>query len=149
MSHDQPSRVAFCPLLFASNGGTFDERGRPVFSSGRRGLCGIAFDCGRCRFLIQWVEAEAAKGWSVGWECWECLDASYRYERENKDVSRVLPGFYHSGRPHDLTEDDPDFDPDRPSLEGCTSCGKGSSFLSLILRRANLKVVSSDGAEDG
>lgn len=128
-----PVRVAFCPLLFARNGGAFDSRGLPIFNDPdaedgfpARGKCDRAYDCGLCPLLGEWVEARQSEGWSVGWECSDCLQFSYLFERNNHEVERLLPGFYQAGRKHD---------PETP-LEGCTSCMKETSFLQLVLRRA-------------
>lgn len=131
-----PVRVAFCPLLFARNGGTFDSRGLPIFNDPEetkedsvfpaRGKCDQACDCGLCPLLQVWVEARQVEGFNVGWECSECLQVSWEYERRNPEVQRVLPGYYQSGR-----KNDPE-----AALDGCTSCGKETSFLQLVLRRA-------------
>lgn len=135
-------KAAPCPLLFKKNGGEIDERGRPVFKIDKKGnyplrsLCSQAFDCGTCPLLKEYVEEETAKGYAVGWECNDCLHESFMYERRNPEVDRVLPGFFQAGSDPDLPEDHKYFDPDRPPLKGCTSCGKGTSFLQLVLRKA-------------
>jgi hypothetical protein len=154
---EHPVRVAFCPLLFAHNGGRFDERGRPIFAGGDceqprydsngeqidyvdpvpvRGKCNRPVDCNECALMAEWVEARVDEGWDVGWECPDCLKESERYERDNPEVERFVPGFFQAGRSPDLEEQDEDYDRDRPSLPGCTSCGKGTSFLQLVIRRA-------------
>jgi hypothetical protein len=144
---EHPVKTAPCPLFFAANGGRFNQLGMPVFRSDTFDQndpddafvaatnCDRAYDCGACPLLIQWIEHEVAQGWTVGWECTKCLNDSLLYERDNPDVQRRLAGFYQSGRRPELTPDDEDFDPDRPHLAGCTSCGWQSSFLQLVLRR--------------
>jgi hypothetical protein len=126
-----PVRVAPCPLLFERNGGTFDERGRPILHDveddgyAARAKCDRAFDCGLCPLVADYVNGMAREGFRVGWECSDCLSVSYQYERNNPEVERILPGFYQAGWKND---------PETP-LEGCTSCRKESSFLQLVLRR--------------
>lgn len=149
---EHPVKVAPCPLLFASTGGKFDSRGLPIV--GQRVvsstevetggddpqyanlLCDRAYDCGECPLIHEWVGGQLAEGWSVGWECIDCLRDTYHLERDNPDFERVVPGFYQAGRSPDLVDGDDDYDPDHPQLDGCTSCGRGSSLLQLILRRA-------------
>jgi hypothetical protein len=98
-----------------------------------RSLCSRAWDCGRCSLMHEWVRGLATSGWAVGWECVGCLKDTRREDEENG--GRVLPGFYQAGRRFDRTPDDPEFDKDRPALEGCTRCGWESSLLQLVLRR--------------
>ncbi len=141
---ERPVRVAFCKILFASRGGTFDEKGMPRFgvTEGKqldrairvRGRCDRAYDCGECPLLHEWLKGLVAEGWSFGWECVTCLKATEEADAAAGGERRVQ-GFYQSGRRKDLPPDDIDYDPDRPGLEGCTRCGRESSFLQLVLRR--------------
>lgn len=160
-----PVKVAWCNLLFKSNGGQLNEKGAPVFRSSEsfhspRGACSKAFDCGACDIMIQYLEECVSQGWDVGWECIDCLKPD-----TPSGIERVLPGYYQSGR-------DPKYpepyhkrvemmqlnraskrqgfreykfghydnqDSDKPwataSITGCTNCGWQSSFLQLVLRR--------------
>lgn len=141
---EHPVRVAFCKLLFASKGGTFDEKGMPKFGElqGRmldrtvhvRGRCDRAYDCGECPILHDWLKQLVVQGWNFGWECVTCLKNSQKPDEEH-GIERRVQGFYQSGRRSDLPVVDPDYDPDNPGLEGCTSCGHETSFLQLVLRR--------------
>jgi hypothetical protein len=144
---EHPVRVAFCKILFAENGGRFTENGLPVSDEDIRGLCDIAWDCASCTYLNTWVELLNAEGWESGWECALCLQRTRKADA-SLGVERVLPGFYSAGKSAIISPDDSDFDPDLPSLAGCTHicppdaehsesyvCGWQSSFLQLILRR--------------
>lgn len=154
MEHDPLVKVAFCPILFGANGGQFTTLGLPIFDpreyvteeedmglggddgSTPGGNCDEPWDCGVCMYMRQWIEGIQREGWSVGWECLRCVTDSWKYERRNKEVERMLPGFFQSGRHPDRSSEDPKYDRDRPPLSGCTSCGTETSFLQLILRRA-------------
>jgi hypothetical protein len=131
---EHPVRTAFCKILFWKMGGAFGPTGLPIIQPGVRGKCNRAFDCGSCSHMHDWLSLLLQQGWTWGWECDKCL-------RETKDsddaqnIERSVQGFYQAGRKGDLTEDDPEYDPDRPGLEGCTRCGWESSFLQLVLRR--------------
>lgn len=122
-------RLAFCPLLFHHNGGTFKD-GKPVFGSDKRtyvrGRCDVAHDCGECTLLSAWVKSMEDHV-IVGWECSDCL-------RETKDLPRSLPGYFQASRYRDLITERVLVEPERP-LDGCTRCGKGTSFLQLVLRQ--------------
>lgn len=155
MEYDPLARVAFCPLLFAANGGRFGTLGLPIFNpreyvpdeslemglggdefgSTPRGRCDEPWDCGVCPYMRQWIEGKQHEGWEIGWECTRCLRDSARLERRNPNVERQLAGFYQSGR-QPRSPNDPYYDRDRPPLAGCTACGEESSFLQLVLRRA-------------
>jgi hypothetical protein len=142
LDHDSPVREAFCSHLFASNGGTFNEKGEPIIhpitseaeqlTFEVRSMCSHAFDCGTCPLFSQWVEARIAQGWVVSWECWVCLEETR--DEDKKNGGRKLTAHYNSGRDPSREPDDPNFDPDRPGLTGCTRCGKESSLLQLVLR---------------
>jgi hypothetical protein len=119
-----PERSAFCLLLFGSNGGQFDELGRPIFR-GQLGTCGRAFDCGTCPLMREWMLKLAQDGWEWGWECDQCLKNTFDTDHA-REVERILPGYYQSSQPDDE---------DHPPIEGCTRCGWQTSFLQLILRR--------------
>jgi hypothetical protein len=135
---EHPVQVAFCPLLFAYNGGQFTKLGKPIFvGEDIRGTCDKAFDCDDCRVMEAWLATLKAQDWVHGWECLACL-------RETKEQSRSLPGYYQSGRSEKLCV--PEIDPidkqyvenpdeDKPTVQGCTRCGWQSSFLQLVLRR--------------
>lgn len=125
---NRPVRVAFCPILFEANGGQLTSGGLPVLDGAAvRGRCDTAYDCGQCGLLH--AKLPQSHDTQVGWECIPCLT-------QTKDVPRLLPGFYQSGRDPTTIEGHPDFDPDRPTLPGCTRCGAQSSFLQLVIRRA-------------
>lgn len=131
---DRPVRVAFCKILWGKTGGSFTSSGLPALISedvplARRGKCNTAFDCGECPFLHSWLQVLAAQGWAWGWECNECLSGTLRTDRES-GIDRRVQGFYQSGR----RDQDPD-EMSKPSLEGCTRCGRESNFLQLVLRR--------------
>lgn len=145
---EHPLKTAACPLLFAASGGRFTPLGLPVVGGvvvldtedvdpdhnrAASILCDEAYDCGTCPLLRQWVATEAQQGWSIGWECSNCLKETFRRERDDPALERKLPGFYQAGR--DVAPDHEDYDPDNPPLAGCTRCGWGSSFLQLVLRR--------------
>lgn len=144
------SKVAACPIYFGANGGRFSELGRAILESkDDRLLCGVAFDCGHCSYLAQWVEVQRANGYSVSWECDHCLRVTLKRDRRD-NIERVLPGFYQAGRSN-LDPLGKDYDPDLPGLRGCTrildeddeetgqkagqECGWETSFLQLVLRR--------------
>ncbi len=112
---DQPVRVAFCPLLFAKNGGT-------------RGRCDAPHDCGECELLTAWVEEQIKEGYELGWECVECL-------KQTKKTQRWLPGFYQASKYRGPPWDYELVEPDK-KLDGCERCGWGSSLLQLVLRRS-------------
>ena len=131
---DAPVRVAFCKVLFWKNGGQFTPTGLPIFKHRIRGRCSRAFDCGACSYLQEWIAYLASQGWSWGWECDKCLKETKKTDEANGLV-RSVQGFYQAGRRSDRTPDDPDYDPDRPGLEGCTTCGWETSFLQLVVRR--------------
>ena len=126
--------TAFCKILFGVMGGTFSPTGLPVFEEGVRGHCTRAFDCGSCMYMHEWLASLIQHGWTWGWECTKCLKETKPIDDE-LGIERRVQGFYQAGRRHSLTQEDPDFDPDRPGLEGCTRCGWESSFLQLVLRR--------------
>lgn len=151
-----PIRSAFCSLFFAHNGGSFDANGKPIFSNEQievenletgesdyvdpvpvRGKCSTVFDCGRCPLLTEWVNDKLAAGWSVGWECQQCLSETWLSEQPsvNPSIERLVPGYYQAGSPLDTPKDSLAYDEDRPQLEGCTRCGYATSFLQLIIRR--------------
>lgn len=130
---DHPVRVAWCNILFAVNGGQFTPRGLPIVGQEDvRGYCDRGFDCGSCPFLVQWINAQVAAGWSIGWECSYCLKGSGEQVREGR---LVITGHYQAGRDPSLQSDHEDFDPDQPGLSGCTHCGWQTSFLQLVLWR--------------
>jgi hypothetical protein len=143
---DHPVRVAFCPILFGSNGGRFSEKGLPIFEEkdedglSPRGKCDAPHDCGSCGLLTAWVNGFVAAGWTIGWECDRCIKATDREDYE-AHMQRLLPGYYQSGRDTNDVNPFPDIpnydnsDPDRPGLLGCTRCGWQSSFLQLVMRR--------------
>jgi hypothetical protein len=138
---EHPVRVSFCKILFGKNGGSFTETGLPILQPGEldddtqvRGKCSRAYDCGSCSYMQEWLVSLQEKGWHVGWECDRCLRES-RYSDAETGVTRQVQGFFQAGRKKDKTQDDPDFDPDLPGLEGCTKCGWESSFLQLVLRK--------------
>lgn len=136
---EHPVQVAFCLIYFGANGGTFDELGRPIFKERDedgfpvRGKCDRPFDCGTCHHLGKWVLELQSQGWDIGWECYQCLKDTKKTDTEENQ--RFLPGHYQAGRKQDLKEEDQDYDPDQPPLEGCTRCGWSTSFLQLVLRR--------------
>lgn len=133
---EHPVRVAFCPILFDVNGGKFTPNGLPIITDpdedgfSPRGLCDIAYDCGVCSYLNEFVAKHASLGWQVGWECPACLKAT-------KDFPRELPGYYQEGRDEDNPPELENFDNtnnDKTPLKGCTRCGWQSSFLQLVFR---------------
>lgn len=125
---EHPIRVAFCPILYTSNGGQLDNKGKAIVSLNNRvrGKCDKAFDCGDCFLLQNWIATCVSEGWIVGWECDDCLHVT-------KAVSRQLPGFFQEGRLDDSSSLNIISQP--PSLSGCTRCKKETSFLQLVLRR--------------
>lgn len=141
---EHPVRVAFCPVFFGKNGGKFNERGLPVFNDpdedgeSPRGKCDIAFDCGLCPYLAEWVSSLVQDGWVVGWECVACISVTKKPDEAN-GLLRSLPGYYQEGRDPDSPFPDlPGFNntsDDHTPLKGCTRCGWSSSLLQLVLRR--------------
>lgn len=130
---DHPVRDAFCPIYFGSNGGRFTVgTNLPIMEAGVRSLCNKPWDCGACSLMREWLEYRQEQGWSIGWECVDCLKKTYREDERNGE--RKLPGFYQSGRNSSRGPDDADYDKDEPGLEGCTRCGHETSFLQLVLR---------------
>lgn len=132
-----PARVAFCPILFAKNGGQFDNLGRPFTPTSverARGKCDVAHDCGVCPLLGEWVNARIAEGWTVGWECVECLKRDVPVGKTADPNVRIVPGFFQSSRNRWMPDEWEEVEPKVP-LEGCTNCGWGSMLLQLVLRR--------------
>lgn len=130
---EHPVRMAFCPILFAANGGTFDEKGLPIFNQQDKrtwvaGKCSKPHDCGECSLLHEWVNGLMAQGWTVGWECIHCLK-----ETKAEGDKRILPGFYQASRFRGAPENYVEAEP-KKAIAGCTRCGWGSSFLQLVLR---------------
>jgi hypothetical protein len=134
---DIPVRVAFCKVMFGWNGGEFSETGLPLASEEEvRALCDRAYDCGACTALGTWLASLAAQGWTWGWECDKCVKDSRSVDAA-RGVRRVPQALYQAGRRRDRLPGDPEYDPDLPGLEGCTTCGWESSFLQLVLRKEN------------
>lgn len=131
---ERPVRVAFCKILFWKYGGQFSSTGIPDLRAQVRGKCTRAYDCGQCSFLQEWLLHLQQQGWGWGWECDRCLRETEDLDRIS-NIERHVQGFYQAGRKWDRTPDDPDYDPDRPGLEGCTRCTWESSFLQLVIRR--------------
>jgi len=121
-----PSKTAFCPLYFSAHGGQFNEKGLALFSGMMiPGVCDRAFDCGTCSLMSKWVSEMIAAGWSVGWECDQCLKNTF-LDDKGRGVNRLLPGFYQASQP----------DPQQSGfIPGCTRCGWQTSFLQIVLRR--------------
>lgn len=129
-----PVRVAFCKVLFWKNGGRFSATGLPVLEDQIRGSCDRAYDCGECSYLNDWIYWLSSQGWAWGWECDKCLRET-KLEDARSAVERHVQGFFQSGR-SGLGPGDPDFDPDSPTISGCTRCGfRETSFLQLVIRR--------------
>ena len=129
-----PTRAAFCPIFFGANGGKFTpDTHLPIMRKGIRGLCNRPWDCGACSLLREWIDAKQREGWVVGWECDDCLKRTRKWD-DTDGGGRELPGFYQAGR-LPRPKDDPEYDKDKPKLEGCTRCGYETSFLQLVLRR--------------
>lgn len=153
--------LAPCAILFESTGGQLDRKGRPLFtlqggdvvplgSSQALINCDRAYDCGVCPLLHRWLQQKVTEGYSYGWECDQCLRATFKTDRAN-NIERIVTGYYQAGRKFGISTESPDFDPDQPGLEGCTHvhefdvpevekragevCGWESSFLQLVLRR--------------
>lgn len=143
---DHPVMVAPCPILFAVNGGRFDDKGRPIFDDAEsdgvspRAKCSRAYDCGTCSLLHNEISYIQLKGWVSGWECVKCIEDTKIPDKEN-GVTRKYGEFYQAGRAPwadpfggSLGEFD-NSDPDNTPVPGCTRCGWQSSFLQLIMRR--------------
>jgi hypothetical protein len=133
-----PVRVAFCPILFSVNGGKFDGLGRPYIPTEEeyvRGKCDVGFDCGQCPYLAKWLLTWSNAGWQPGWECDRCLKRDVPAHKTADYRVRVVAGYYQSSRYRLDGENRIEVEPDNP-LDGCTSCGWGSSFLQLVLRRS-------------
>ena len=132
--------LGFCKILFGVNGGKFTATGLPIIGESEddaeraRGKCWRAFDCGSCIHMSTWLAQLEAQGWHFAWECDRCLRETEKLDKE-AGTTRFVQGFYQAGRKYDRSPDDPDYDSDRPGLEGCTRCGWESSFLQLVLRR--------------
>lgn len=141
---NHPNRVAFCPLLYLSNGGKSEdlaefqrilnpeEELRWTQETARkyvRGKCDEAFDCGTCSILVGFTQEKKADGYQVGWECFDCLK-----EKRSAAAPRWLPGFYQSSKYRGPPESRVLVEPDS-FLDGCTKCGFGSSLLQLVLRK--------------
>lgn len=147
---ETPVKVAFCPILYAANGGKFVNGREPLhgnavpdFKAQVRSLCDRAFDCGQCSYLHQEIARDVYKHLFKSWECAKCIketkhrqvfDATTRqWNWVGIPGERFLPGFFQAGRKK-VPPDHPDYDPDQPALEGCQRCGHESSFLQLVLR---------------
>ena len=128
-------RPPFCSLLFASNGGRFDDLGRPYIpNEGEfvRGCCERAEDCGTCPLLIQWIQARMGEGWSVSWLCVHCIKEAVPTGKTADKNHWLAPGYYQSSR---YREWEPEVVDEKSTLDGCTQCGYGSALLQLVLRR--------------
>lgn len=127
---DTPVRTAFCPLLFAHNGGQFID-GKPVRNGQVQILskCDAPYDCGECTLMTTWLVEQVQLGHVVGWECVRCLE-------ETSGISRWLPGFFQSSKYREVLGGGQELiEPDR-LLEGCTRCDAPSIALQLVLRRS-------------
>lgn len=139
---DVPIRVAWCNLLFTSNGGRLDQRNLPILSSyerfesddpndprngtwihGKRGYCDRAWDCDQCFLLQKFLEHEKSQGRAIFWECTDCAFTPMEGYLTN------VPGYYTSCL---WAVEDPrnveDLDPT------CLRCQRETSFLQLVLR---------------
>lgn len=126
-----PARQAFCALFFLHNGGHF-VRGRPIFQ-GERGNCDVAYDCGSCGILGKWILERLEEGYSVDWQCQVCISEMKRADKERKKNGgeTIFPGYYQSGGPTEPGQ----LEDHKPKLDGCTTCGRESFLLQLVLRR--------------
>ena len=128
-------RLAFCSLLFAANGGRFNDHNKPILD-GTRGTCDEPFDCGDCPFMKSWIANLSTQGWFATWACTDCVKSLSREEkyRKWKGLDRLIyvPGYFTSAsRPENNTESY------RITRTECELCHDWSdtSFLQLVLRR--------------
>ena len=87
---------AFCVLLFVSNGGQVDERGKPIFKRGwrTRGNCRDPGDCDGCPLMQQELAKYAPS--SIMWVCPVCIRELTRQAKE-QGMSFLAPGYFTEG----------------------------------------------------
>lgn len=84
-------KMAFCPVLWTSKGGTLKPDGGLSLEKPVRGYCATAYDCSKCPRLLRAL-ASIEHQQSSAWVCPDC--ASIAAEAEN---SR-LAGYYSEGQ---------------------------------------------------
>lgn len=104
---------AFCEILFAANGGQFDQLNRPVFQKGIKAACDVASECGLCPHMERWLAQIAPQGYRASWECISCI--SEESESPIRKVpGRILKAFFQEGH--------------------CAKCDEHFNILQLVLR---------------
>lgn len=122
-----PIKVAWCNLLFTSNGGRLTKRGVPIIRTEEdeaRGLCNRAWDCHQCSILQSFVSEQIAEGKEAHWECTKCAYT------EVPGMLKAVPGYYTSFLA-EVVEHPSNTDNRDPT---CSRCGEETPHLQLVLR---------------
>ncbi|TXH10602.1 MAG: hypothetical protein E6R04_04960 [Spirochaetes bacterium] len=130
MSDESEFRTAFCPLLFEANGGAASSAVMNVV-----GKCNKPYDCLECPLMQEWIKHLSAQGFTMEWECDQCIKNSFTLDLDNH-VERAVPGFFQGSRFRGFPDSYELSDPGRV-LDGCTTCGFGSPILQLVIRRVS------------
>lgn len=91
-------KLAFCPVLWKSNGGPMDPQGHPVISPREednvRGYCTKGFDCALCPLLQNELSYVAPE--NKLWVCSDCVKDLMRLGKELQ-TKLITPGYYSEG----------------------------------------------------
>jgi hypothetical protein len=87
--------LAFCPLLWRSNGGRFDERGRPLIEAALvRGNCTRPYDCSDCEHMR--LELSYHPQDEIQWVCPQCASL-LKNRRDLVGKNLLMPGYFTEG----------------------------------------------------
>lgn len=128
---EEGAKEAFCLLLFISNGGRVDDKGRPVFARGvaARGLCAEPVDCYQCSLMQQEI-ARHPPGHAF-WVCPACLTQVVKKAKKD-GVPHHVTGHYTEGHCQYVGCERP------PRQEGNEELARGySRFLQLFIGDVN------------
>lgn len=97
MPEGEGGKEAFCLLLWSSNGGQFDPKGRPYLERGSysRGNCTRPHDCFTCPLMQEELAQHPPE--EVCWVCPACLSEVAKQAKEQSFEFR-LPGYFTEGQ---------------------------------------------------